>query len=408
MALLRKAQLQVAYVCQSQANVEFSDRYFEHVKQPMDLSTMSHKLNAGMYEDRFAFRNDFKLMIANCYLYNGTESLAGKLGQTFDIYFDKQWERANATLEQLRLRAGFAAAEQVAPATTVADSVTSTAPESKSAPAEDHFVAPQPPALAASPAPAAPRPTFNLKLKLSTSGSSMRASPPQPTPATEQQTPLEPVKSTDNRQPSMEAVASPREIPRLSSTPREMSRGPSVPHEMPPLKSRSSSPAVPLAVAAPAAVTKPKIKFSTKPKAEPVDDEFVAPLPPSNPSPRPSPAPSGSVEPVQSKPKKIRLSLGGHGASSSQSPAPLFTPTPPPVTPAANGDHERSGLNGDHGRNGLPHDHRAQSTAASTGGDAHIPVNIKKMQALLRKIISMDESYFFRRPVDPIADGCPT
>lgn len=373
--------------------------YFEHIKQPMDLSTMSHKLNAGLYKDRFAFKDDFKLMIANCYLYNGTESLPGKLAHTFDVYFDKQWERANATLEQLRLKAGFAAAaaEQPPAAEAISAPGASVAPNAATiAPAAEHFAAPQLPVAPAPSVNVAPRPTFNLKLKLSTSGSSSQPPPPQPTPpAPAPAAFVEPTKPTDTRQPSVGPTASPHDTPRMASMPREMSRAPSAPRD-----SRSSSPAVPLAVTAPAAANKPRFKFTTKPKPEPVDDEFTAPLPPARPSPQQSPAPSTPAEPTQPKPKKIRLSIGGHGASSSQSPAPLPTPPPPQLaTVPANGD-----ING---RNGFGQDHRAQSVT-SANGDGHMPVNVKKMAALLRKIVSMDESYFFRRPVDPVADGCPT
>lgn len=359
---------------------------------------MSHKLNAGLYKDRFAFRDDFKLMISNCYIFNGTESLPGKLAHTFDVYFDKQWERANATLEQLRLRAGVPATEEPLPAVNGHTEAPQTVPQQPPA-VEEHFVAPQPPAApvaAAPPIPAAPRPSFNLKLKLSTSSAPKHVSPPQPTPPVVEASPADPTKPSDTRQPSVGPAASPRETPRLPSVSREMSRGPSMSRD-----SRSSSPAVPLAVAAPAAVSKPKFKFTTKPKPEPVDDEFIAPLPPSRPSPQQSPAPRASVEPVQSKPKKIRLSIGGHGASSSQSPAPLPTPTPPPVTSAP-------ATNGSHGRNGSHSEPRPPAQSAAAGGEGHFPVNVKKMSALLKKIISMDESYFFRRPVDPIADGCPT
>lgn len=356
---------------------------------------MSHKLSAGLYKDRFAFRDDFKLMIANCYLYNGTESLPGNLAHTFDVFFDKQWERANATLEQLRLKAGLASAaeeaeaarvETLPPATTVPSSQGTT-------PQTEHFVAPQPPIGAAPSVNGAARPSFNLKLKLSTSGSSVRPSPPQPTPSVES-IPTEPTKPNDGRQPSIGPAASPPEVALPPSLVKDMPSAPAVPRD-----SRSSSPAVPLAVAAPAAVNKPRFKFTTKPKVEPVDDEFIAPLPPTRPSPQQSPVPRASAEPVQSKPKKIRLSIGGNGATSSQSPAPLPAPTPPPPAASIPSVTQDS--------NGYGTGHRAQSVA-STSADGQLPVNVKKMAALLRKMMSMDESYFFRRPVDPIADGCPT
>lgn len=374
----------------------------------MDLSTMSHKLSAGLYKDRFAFRDDFKLMISNCYLFNGTESLPGNLAHIFDVYFDKQWERANATLEQLRLKAGFAAstAQEISPyESTPAGASTALPTQDLAAPVE-HFAAPQPPAAPVQPVSVAPRPTFNLKLKLSTSGSSIQPSPPQPTPPAES-APVEPTKPTDNRQASVGPAASPRESPRLPSVPREISTAPSLPEN-----SRSTSPAIPLAVAAPAAVNKPRFKFTTKPKVEPVDEEFTAPLPPARPSPQHSPAPRASAEPAQPKTKKIRLSIGGHGASTSQNPAPLPMATLPPVAPSLPAASPpvatpMSANGSNHGRNGYATGDRAQSVASATA-DSHLPVNVKKMAALLRKIASMDESYFFRRPVDPVADGCPT
>jgi len=50
---------------------------------------------------------------------------------------------------------------------------------------------------------------------------------------------------------------------------------------------------------------------------------------------------------------------------------------------------------------------RAQSV--SSAGDAStVPVNYKRMAALIRKLLNMEESFYFRRPVDPIADGVPT
>jgi transcription initiation factor TFIID subunit 2 len=363
---------------------------------------MAHKLDAGMYKDRFAFKDDFKLMISNCYIFNGTESLPGKLAYTFDQYFDKQWERANATLEQLRLRAGFAGPSSEGNFQAAGETNKENGPQPGATPfapeasAPEVFVAPQPP-IPQPPQNAAPRPLLKLKLSSSTSHAPPSQLPPTPLPPPVQTPSSEPTKPTDTRQPSVGPSTAPLDASATNNLPRKNSQPP---------HSRSSSPAVPLAVAAPASVNiKPKFKFTTKPKVEPVDDEFLRPMPPSRPSPRESPAPVAPV-PVQaeaapSKPKKIRLSIGlgarsGGAGSHSQSPVPSAT-TPPPTSATGNGV--------DRSRNGFTPTQPASNAAPE---QASFPINVKKMTALIKKIIGMDESYFFRRPVDPIADGCPT
>lgn len=376
-------------------------RYFEHIKQPMDISTMSHKLDAGMYPDRFAFKDDFKLMIANCYLFNGTESLPGKLAHTFDVYFDKQWERASATLEQLRIKAGFAAAAQDSGRNTNVTTSQEPAPSAPSASQahatlENASEVPRTPSVPpiAQALSSGPKP-FALKLKLSSSNTNAQPSPLQPSPNAG--LPTEPTKPLDDRLPSVGPAASPRETSRAPSLAREPSRGASGPGD-----SRSSSPNLPLSVVAPAAIVKPKITFKAKPKAEPVEDNelFVAPLPPVKPAPPPPPQTAPSTEAAAPpKPKKIRLSIGGNAGLTPSARPPSASPVPVPA-PAQTVDAGP-------GRNGSHPPPRAQSVS-SANGDPNLPVNVKKMTALMKKIMSMDESYFFRRPVDPVADGCPT
>ena len=40
----------------------------------MDLGTMEAKLKQGMYKDRFAFEDDFRLIISNAKTYNAPKS----------------------------------------------------------------------------------------------------------------------------------------------------------------------------------------------------------------------------------------------------------------------------------------------------------------------------------------------
>ncbi|GAA6019407.1 hypothetical protein JCM11491_004818 [Sporobolomyces phaffii] len=78
--------------------------YFNIILNPMDLGTMGHKLTAGLYPDRYAFRDDFKLIVSNAKLYNGAQSPIGALADDLDMLFDRQWDRVEATLRALESR----------------------------------------------------------------------------------------------------------------------------------------------------------------------------------------------------------------------------------------------------------------------------------------------------------------
>lgn len=67
-----------------------SVRYLDIVKEPMDLSTMGAKLEAGKYKDRFAFQADFRLMISNAKLYNAAGSYVHNEAIALEIFFEKR------------------------------------------------------------------------------------------------------------------------------------------------------------------------------------------------------------------------------------------------------------------------------------------------------------------------------
>lgn len=64
--------------------------YFAVVKDPIDLGTMSHKLEEGKYPDRFAFQADFRLMMANAKLYNPVGSYAHNETLALETFFEKR------------------------------------------------------------------------------------------------------------------------------------------------------------------------------------------------------------------------------------------------------------------------------------------------------------------------------
>ena len=55
----------------------------------MDLSTMGAKLDSGIYKDRFAFEQDFRLMISNAKSYNAPKSYAYEEAVKLETYFEK-------------------------------------------------------------------------------------------------------------------------------------------------------------------------------------------------------------------------------------------------------------------------------------------------------------------------------
>lgn len=50
---------------------DIAPRYYTIIRRPMDLQKMEEKLTDGDYQSFTDFRNDFKLIVNNCRLYNG-------------------------------------------------------------------------------------------------------------------------------------------------------------------------------------------------------------------------------------------------------------------------------------------------------------------------------------------------
>jgi hypothetical protein len=58
----------------------------------MDLSTMRRKLDSGAYHTAEKFRDDFKLIISNCNLYNPPGTLVYQAGVEFKKLFEEKWK----------------------------------------------------------------------------------------------------------------------------------------------------------------------------------------------------------------------------------------------------------------------------------------------------------------------------
>jgi bromodomain-containing factor 1 len=66
--------------------------YPKIVKKPMDLSTIRGKLDSGAYSTAEKFRDDFKLIISNCFLYNPPSTPVHQAGVELKKLFEEKWK----------------------------------------------------------------------------------------------------------------------------------------------------------------------------------------------------------------------------------------------------------------------------------------------------------------------------
>ncbi|KZO96454.1 hypothetical protein CALVIDRAFT_514798 [Calocera viscosa TUFC12733] len=322
--------------------------YFDIIKTPMDLSTISAKLEEGRYPDRFAFEKDFHLMIQNAHTYNPSGTYAHTEAVKLQEFFDKQWARISKTLDAAHSKEEAALLSAEAPVSA-------------------------PPAEAPVPVVTAPPPS-------SKKGKAVTATNGASTPTT--------VKiKTQLKPPIVEQAAAAAGAP--TSTAPSASKSDITKVKLPKVKINVTSKAATPKTskkrdAADAALEEllgeevdameaerpaKKPKKSAAPPPPSIEDDLLAsleqevtqatavPLPP---EPRYSETPP-VVPPVVSEP-----------------PAPIVSPAPP----------------------------KRKSEPVLKVYDE--PINEKKCRAILKLIKALPQAYIFLRPVDPIADGCPT
>jgi bromodomain-containing factor 1 len=67
--------------------------YFKIIKTPMDLSTVTTRLNTGQYENAKDFEADIKQIFKNCYKFNPPGSPVHEMGKAFEEVFDREWSK---------------------------------------------------------------------------------------------------------------------------------------------------------------------------------------------------------------------------------------------------------------------------------------------------------------------------
>lgn len=74
--------------------------YHSVIKQPMDLGTMTGKLDSGEYESANAFKADFHLMIKNCVKFNPDGHPVHIAGKELEKLFERKWSEKGAWMSK--------------------------------------------------------------------------------------------------------------------------------------------------------------------------------------------------------------------------------------------------------------------------------------------------------------------
>lgn len=355
--------------------------YFEIIQDPMDLSSMNNKLNAGLYKDRFDFKSDFELLIRNAKTYTpDPKAYVNVSASVLEKLFNSHWNKITKTLQQAagiqakkdeianaNDRLAASTSYQAPPPLPMAAPATAFA---SPAPSRREAIAPQTPAPiprpssgpssslstpqapSASPAPSRP---IGLKLKLKPRATPNAASVSSPLA---QNSPIPAPPSASNGQPS---------------TSHPLSRASPVPPSR--LQSLTSSP-VPGAGLYTNSSTPPPSQ--SQPQQAQVQSPSQAQVQPVLP-------PQPAAEFYQQPPQQLQQTPIIPPRSASSSVAPRS------VSPTKQRS-ETSKVD------------RSDPVAASGA----MPINYRRAKNVLQNLKKSNESIFFRRPVDPISDGLLT
>ncbi|GAA6000165.1 transcription initiation factor TFIID subunit TAF2 [Rhodotorula paludigena] len=391
--------------------------YFDKIHNPMDIGTMGAKLAAGVYPDRYAFRDDFKLIISNAKLYNGAQSPIGGLADDLDQIFEKHWERAELTLRQFENNAagggaggGYYDAPAYPPTAAPAPApgptkirLSKPAPPPPPPPFEPAYGSPAPPAPAATPAP-----TLSLKLK---APAPPRPPPPAPAPAPAASTPAAvdvnpyalpvPGSATPSATPAPAASAAPTPAP-AAATPGLAST--------PIVDGAQGLPPLPPATSAPAAPPKPTFKIKLGGSSL---SETPKPAKATSFSPEVSYSPAGSsyggsdawdpaLAGIGGKPKKRKESI----KAQQKLKAPINYAEPPDLEFDDEEDTVPVANSASPAVFAVPQRPEVLDTPKppypTKWVDAEAPVDIAKARQVLTRVRAIREAFFFQYPVEAV------
>lgn len=70
--------------------------YHKVVKKPMDLQTMSERLDTGQYNNAREFERDFQLIVRNAILFNGEDHIVTQCAHGLEDIFKEEWAKKDA------------------------------------------------------------------------------------------------------------------------------------------------------------------------------------------------------------------------------------------------------------------------------------------------------------------------
>ncbi|KAG7099822.1 hypothetical protein E1B28_001631 [Marasmius oreades] len=336
--------------------------YFDVIKKPMDLSTLGAQLEAGKYKDRFAFEADFKLMIKNAKTYNVVGSHVHNEAINFETFFEKQWTIINKTIESRNA----AAPPPVKPA-----KVLPPVPKARFSPV---------PAASAPSAPPAPRPVIKLKVGGASQAPAPTAPPPKPPKPRGVKKPKDVAEKVSSPIPDVDAPPPPYVDDGSHDLYQEVL---AIEEE----KSRQRATQDKVVVNGSSSKRK-RVETATD------EDEILELVTPSK-KDKPNRSNSSTHRPIIPTPK-----------TSSAPPKARKGSTPlagiPPV------DSQRQSVKGKE-REATPMNVNSSSSRSKNSPAAKASsVNEKKCKDLLKTLLKVEGAVIFARPVDPVADGCPT
>jgi transcription initiation factor TFIID subunit 2 len=74
--------------------------YFQVIpkQDARDITTIRKKLDHDEYASFDAFEADFRLMLNNCYIFNGETSAAGEVGKMLENEFDREFDAIKSSM----------------------------------------------------------------------------------------------------------------------------------------------------------------------------------------------------------------------------------------------------------------------------------------------------------------------
>ncbi|KAG6813996.1 hypothetical protein H0H92_004489 [Tricholoma furcatifolium] len=369
---------------------DHAPNYFDVIKEPMDLSTMGAKLEAGMYKDRAAFASDFRLMISNAKLYNANGSYVHNEAIKLETFFDKQWQIINKTLELVN--SNNKDKIQV-PANVAA---------SPAAPPRIRPPGPRPiPRISA-----APRPTIMLKVASQAKTSTLE--PPVAKPRPRKIKSPGPPSTSSADQPPVDAPPPPYVDDGSHDLLQEVL---AIEREKDEQRSRFNS-------------EKDKVHINgtsgKRKKADTFSEDDILSL--ATPAKKERPSPPG---PSSSSVSKVKLvipsSSNATAVPSTSKPSQIVLPTPKSAPPAQKPKKDKLS---EPGSSIPPHvtlkgkEKEVPVISAPTPPAPKpkpkkpvpmaTPINDKKCKDVMKALQRLPEAGIFSRPVDPVMDGCPT